>query len=281
MRNRILLITLVLSFFLLSGWQGVGQCGSFKTTAISIQNDEAQKSNHFYFVQITDTHFGDANHIELTRRIVDRINHLPMKVEFVVHTGDITMDKILNPSTVKRGLSVLNRLVAPIHYVPGNHDILRERLTETIQAYSNNFKGLITSKKYGGVTFIFIYTEPLAKDFLVDDYEPLKQLKEYLQEAGNNPVVICHHTPCVENFYGNEMHEGWKGDIRDRWETLINSYNVKAVIAGHFHRDEHHWLGDVPLHVCPPVAGYRGRQPAFRIYEYKNGKIGYRTQYLR
>jgi predicted Fe-Mo cluster-binding NifX family protein len=32
--------------------------------------------------------------------------------------------------------------------------------------------------------------------------------------------------------------------------------------------------------VCPPVANYFGRQSTFRIYEYKNGKVGYRTQYL-
>jgi UDP-2,3-diacylglucosamine pyrophosphatase LpxH len=61
---------------------------------------------------------------------------------------------------------------------------------------------------------------------------------------------------------------------------LINSYNVKAVIAGHFHRDELHWLENVPLYVSSPVAGYWGRQATFRIYEYSNGKIGYRTQYI-
>ncbi|MBW1677944.1 MAG: metallophosphoesterase, partial [Deltaproteobacteria bacterium] len=255
MRNRILYTTLVLIFFLVLGWHGTGSSNSSKATAVSTGSEQTQKSKHFYFVQITDTHFGDADHIERTERIVDRINRLPMKVEFVVHTGDITMDRILDPSTVNRGLSVLNRLVVPIHYVPGNHDILTENLDETIQAYSKNFAGLITSEKYGGVTFIFVYTEPLVKDFLVNGYEPLKQLKKILEEPGNDPVIICHHAPCVKNFYGNEMHKGWKAGVRDRWKSLINSHNVKAVIAGHFHRDEHHWLGTVPLYVSPPVAG--------------------------
>jgi hypothetical protein len=52
------------------------------------------------------------------------------------------------------------------------------------------------------------------------------------------------------------------------------------VIAGHFHRDELHWVGDVPLFVCAPLAGYWGRQGSYRIYEYKDGRLGYRTQYL-
>jgi UDP-2,3-diacylglucosamine pyrophosphatase LpxH len=65
-----------------------------------------------------------------------------------------------------------------------------------------------------------------------------------------------------------------------KWVALINQYNVKAVITGHFHRDEFHWLDKVPLYVSVPVAEKFGRQAGFRIYEYKNGKLGYTTQYL-
>ncbi|MDY6906314.1 MAG: hypothetical protein SWH61_16705 [Thermodesulfobacteriota bacterium] len=55
-------------------------------------------------------------------------------------------------------------------------------------------------------------------------------------------------------------------EIKEKWKTLINTYNVKAIVAGHFHRDELHWLGDVPVYIAPPVAGYWGRKAAFRIY---------------
>jgi 3',5'-cyclic AMP phosphodiesterase CpdA len=239
------------------------------------------EGRHFYFVQITDTHFGDRGHIERASIIVDRINHLPMDVKFVLHSGDITMNRTDDPVTVANGLAVLNELKVPIHYVPGNHDILPEKLETTTLAYTKEFGPLVTSLQYGAVTFILIYTEPLAQSFSLDGYEPLQQLESCLKKAGNSPVIICHHTPCVEDFYRNEMHEGWKREVRDKWEKLINSYNVKAVIAGHFHRDEQHWLGEVPLYVSPPVAGYWGRQATFRIYEYKNGKISYRTQYIR
>ena len=64
------------------------------------------------------------------------------------------------------------------------------------------------------------------------------------------------------------------------WEKLVNTHNVKAVIAGHFHRDEFHWLGHVPLYVSGPVANFWNRNATFRLYEYRNGQIGYRTQYL-
>jgi 3',5'-cyclic AMP phosphodiesterase CpdA len=241
---------------------------------------ESKAPKHFYFVQITDTHWGDRDHYERTRRIVDRINHLPFEIKCVVLTGDITMDRVQDETTVRRGLSLLKGLRMPVHFVPGNHDILRENYDLTQQAYKDHFGRLLTEREYEGVVFVLIYTEPLAKSFLVDGYKPLERLEAALKRAGRKPVVVFHHTPSVENFYRNQMHDGWRNKYREDWERLLNSYNVKAVIAGHFHRDEHHWLGEVPLYVCSPVAGYRGRQATFRIYEYKDGKVGYRTQYI-
>jgi hypothetical protein len=31
---------------------------------------------------------------------------------------------------------------------------------------------------------------------------------------------------------------------------------------------------------CPPVASYWGRQASFRLYEFRDGRLGYRTVYL-
>ncbi|MCP4104892.1 MAG: hypothetical protein GY749_05055 [Desulfobacteraceae bacterium] len=244
-------------------------------------SQESKNDSQFCFVQITDTHFGDRNHIKRTKKIADRINKLPMEIKCVVHTGDITMDRINDKDILNRGLEALNRLKVPIHYVPGNHDIIHQNLQATHKTYVEKIGDLISQAEYENVIFLFVYTEPLRKSFSVKDYEPLKTVKEYLGRAGKKPVIVFHHAPSVEDFYLNKMHKGWDSDIREKWINLLNSYNVKAVIAGHFHRDEHHWLGNVPLYVCSPVAGYWGRQATFRIYEYKNGKLSYRTQYIK
>jgi 3',5'-cyclic AMP phosphodiesterase CpdA len=240
----------------------------------------ATESSPLYFVQITDTHWGDKDHIERTRKIVKQINQLPFAIQFVVHTGDITMDRVEDIQTVSEGLEVLKKLKVPVHFVPGNHDILEGKLKTTRQAYEKGFGTLLSVEEYSGVVFILVYTEPLAKSFSVEGYEPLAQLGKALGRSQGKPLIVFHHTPSVESFYKNHMHEGWNDSVRDEWVRLLNSYDVKAVIAGHFHRDEHHWLGEVPLYVCAPVAGYWGRQATFRIYEYRNGRISYRTQYL-
>jgi len=36
------------------------------------------EDNHFYFVQITDTHIGKGTNLEITENLVKQINELPM-----------------------------------------------------------------------------------------------------------------------------------------------------------------------------------------------------------
>lgn len=236
--------------------------------------------SHFYFVQITDTHFGEHDHLGRTKTAVKMINMLPMEIKCVVHTGDITMDKILDKDVLAPALTEMKKISVPVHYVPGNHDILMEKPDSTGRVYTDNFGSLISKAEYEGVIFLFVYTEPLRKKFTLKDYRPFEQLEGFLIKSDGKPVILFHHAPSVDDFYNNKMHPGWKKEIRDKWTALLNEHNVKAVIAGHFHRDEHHWLGNVPLYVSAPVAGYWKRQATFRIYEYRDGKVGYRTQYV-
>jgi len=235
----------------------------------------------FHFVQISDTHFGRHDHEERRSRIVETINDLPMEIECVVHTGDIFSDNIGDKETVDESVAILERIEAPLHCLPGNHDILKRRHAATARIYQDRFGEYIYSAEYEGVVFVFIYTEPLAAEFSVENYLPFDQLEKQLERSDGKPVLLFHHTPSVEDFYNNRMHSGWREDVRRRWIDLVNKYNVKAVVAGHFHRDELHWLGDVPLYVSSSIAGFWGRQASFRIYEYRDGKLGYRTQYLR
>jgi len=243
-------------------------------------NAADKKPEHFYFVQITDTHIGDDDHLNQVKKAVKMINALPMKIECVVHTGDITMQDMEEDDVVQDTLDAFQKLKVPVHYVPGNNDILPHRLRPSTDAYTRHFGKLITMKEYHQVVFLFVYTEPLRNSFSVDGYDPLKEVEDCLKKSKGKPVILFHHAPCVTDFYNNAFHEKWNAQNKKKWIALVNQYNVKAVIAGHFHRAELHWLGSVPLYVAPPVAGYWGRQASFRIYEYTDGKIGYRTQYF-
>ncbi len=238
--------------------------------------------NRVYFVQITDTHLGIPLNRVRTGKVVEAVNNLPMEIACVVHTGDIIDRFHQGDEGIMAGaLSVFKGLKSYFHFLPGNNDIRLGGSTQKDRdRYEEYFGSLISRAEYHGVIFLFAYTDPLGQSVAMAGYDPLAALKKYLDAANGKPVLLFHHGPSVENFYNNKFHGGWAKQAKENWVKLINQYNVKAVIAGHFHRDEFHWLGKVPLYVSPPVADKCGTQASFRIYEYQNGRIGYTTQYL-
>lgn len=250
------------------------------STALLLAKAKAATSLVVRFIQITDTHFGQRNHLDLTIKLIDQINRLPYRIDFAVHTGDIMHDLILDEATVKAGLDAMSGLNMPVYYVPGNHDILHDNFTPTRQAFEKNFGKLLGIHEHGELTVATIYTEPLARSFEIQDFHPLDDLESALKALDGKPAIVCHHTPCVGNLYNDREYSGWPDEAGKEWIALLNRYKVKAVLAGHFHRDEFQWLGKVPLFVCPPVSTTWGRLPAYRIYSLENGRLAYRTQYL-
>jgi len=237
----------------------------------------------FYFVQITDTHLGVPENRVRTEKVVAAVNQLPMEILCVVHTGDIIdRSKRLDADVFTDAAAIFKGLKPTVHFLPGNNDILLAASAQTNRAdYEHAFGSLISRAEYHGVVFIFAYTDPLQESVAMEGYDPLGAVKAQLEAAQGKPVILFHHGPSVDDFYNNRFHGGWVKKTKDNWVALINQYNVKAVITGHFHRDEFHWLGKVPLYVSPPVAVKWGRQACFRIYEYRqNGRIEYTTQYL-
>lgn len=234
----------------------------------------------FHFVQITDTHFGSGDNFARAEQIATAVNRLPMPIEFVVHTGDIIMERLENPQVVARTREVLGRFRAPVYTLPGNHDLVRERHAAHLRIYREQFAELVTTHLVRGVWVVTFYGESAARNFPVPGYDPLAVLEQALRQGQGRPVLLFQHTPPVGGLFRNRIREGWPPAVRARWEALIKAYDVRAVFAGHFHKDELHWIGDVPLFVAPPVADSWGRQASFRIYQYRDGRLSYRTLYM-
>jgi Icc protein len=81
-----------------------------------------------YFVHISDTHIGPTadysrdGHTSLScaRRVVEIINGLPKRPDFVIHTGDVVTNP--HPDSYRLAAETFARLEAPVYYVNGNHD---------------------------------------------------------------------------------------------------------------------------------------------------------------
>ncbi|MGW8317891.1 MAG: metallophosphoesterase family protein [Candidatus Promineifilaceae bacterium] len=81
-----------------------------------------------YFAHISDTHFGPtvdySRHghypFPCAQRLVEIINNLPVRPDFVVHTGDVVAEP--DPAAYRLAAKVFGALQVPIYYVNGNHD---------------------------------------------------------------------------------------------------------------------------------------------------------------
>ena len=82
------------------------------------------------FVHISDTHipadpayktgYTDITPYDGTIALVKQINALPIKPDFVLHTGDVAYDPYPEAYTACR--DILGEIKYPVHYVAGNHD---------------------------------------------------------------------------------------------------------------------------------------------------------------
>ena len=103
------------------------------------------KRSDFSFVQISDSHIGfnkpaNPDVTATLQTAIDRINALPQKPDFIIHTGDLsqlskptefdTLDQVLKGATAKQ-----------IYFVPGEHDMLTDNGEQYLQRYGKGTKG--------------------------------------------------------------------------------------------------------------------------------------------
>ncbi len=89
--------------------------------------EKAQKG--FSFLQISDSHIGfnkpaNPNPLGTLQKAIDKVNALPEKPAFLIHTGDIT--HLSKPEQFDDAEKVIGAAKLDVHYVPGEHDVVDE-----------------------------------------------------------------------------------------------------------------------------------------------------------
>jgi Icc-related predicted phosphoesterase len=235
----------------------------------------------FWFVQITDTHWGKDDNIQRTRKIVSEINRLPIKPAFVVHTGDILDKSAISRAAMDTGLAILKALKCPVYYAPGNNDIPKDKFQFASEQFIRTFGCLSSYVNTPQVSVITLF------DFFAEDstgkqvYDPIHILDSLLKLTPTDiPILVFLHFPITDDLFDGVFHSTWPKDKKDKFIAVCESHKVAGIICGHYHRDELNHLGSIPEFIAPPVAAKLGRQATFRIYHYENGKISYFTQYI-
>lgn len=201
-----------------------------------------------YFVHITDTHIGpdrryqrhDHEPYPCAQRMVEIVNTLPVRPDFVVHTGDVVYDP--DPDAYRLAAQVFGRLQPPIYYVVGNHDRARDihhflpmGPKEDLVADRDTLSYAFDVKGYR-----FLVLDARGDDE-IDPHGFLgeAQLDMVRREAGANgpPLTIFTHYPVLPlnsiwmdahmlTIDGHKLHEA----------LLPARERLRGVFYGHVHR---------------------------------------------
>ena len=129
-------------------WAGTGVlwtvAGGVPSSMGIIGEARAAEPSGLTFLQISDSHVGfdkpaNPNAIGTLEEALNKINALPVKPSFIIHTGDIT--HLSKPSEFDDADRIISQARLDVHYVPGEHDVLDEGVKLYRDRYGRGTKG--------------------------------------------------------------------------------------------------------------------------------------------
>jgi 3',5'-cyclic AMP phosphodiesterase CpdA len=210
----------------------------------------AAAGHDFYFVQLSDTHWGFEGppnpYAKVTlRKAIETVNALPQAPDFVIFTGDLT--HTTDDATERRRRLAEFRDIAAglrvktVRFIPGEHDAS----LDAGQAYQELFGATHYTFDHKGVHFIVLdnVSDPGAA---LGDAQ-LAWLATDLQAQPNDArIVVFTHRPLFD------LYPQWDWATRDgakAVELLMGHANV-TVFYGHIHQEHHVMTGHIAHHAA-------------------------------
>lgn len=204
----------------------------------------------FYFVQLSDVHWGfagDANPDARNtfRKAVATVNALEVQPDFIIFTGDLTHTTD-DPEERRRRMAEFKDIAAglkvkSVHFIPGEHDASLDNGA----AFKENFGPSSYTFEHKGVHFIALdnVSDPGARigdaqlDWLKSDLE---------QQAKDARIVVFTHRPLFD------LVPKWDWATRDgdKAIALLMPYSNVTVFYGHIHQEHHHMTGQIAHHAA-------------------------------
>jgi hypothetical protein len=222
---------------------GLAGCTAAQTQGMS-QGDYKD----FYFVQLSDVHWGyegpaNPDSKVTLRKAVATVNALSEQPEFIVFTGDLTHTTD-DPAERRRRMAEFKTIVADlkvktVRFMPGEHDASLDRGA----AFKEFFGDTFYTFNHKGVHFIAIdnVSDPGAK---IGD-EQLAWLKADLDRLDKKaPIVVLTHRPLFD------LAPKWDWATRDGAQAvaLLMPHENVTVFYGHIHQEHHQMTGHIAHH---------------------------------
>ena len=246
-------------------WAGTGalcviEGGVLKSYALASEMGSKMKSHKthtFSFVHISDSHMGfnkpaNPDVIATLKAAVDKINALPEKPEFILHTGDIS--HLSKPSEFDNVDQILKATNKEVFFVPGEHDVLNDEGAMFRERYAKNSEGQgWYSFDKNGIHFIGLVNVMNLKagglgtlgndqlEWLEDDVKHLKS---------STPIVVFAHIPLWTVY----PQWGWGTEDGAQALAYLRNFGSVTVLNGHIHQTMQKVEGNVTFHTAYSTA---------------------------
>ena len=218
-------------------------------------------SDDFYFVQLSDTHWGytgaaNPESANTLKKAIATVNALEKPPEFIMFTGDLTHTTD-DPKERRRRLTEFKEIasalkVKHVRFMPGEHDAS----LDSGAAYQELFGETHYTFDHKGVHFLVVdnVSDPGANI----GQEQLDWMKADLaRQKADARIVVFTHRPLFD------LAPKWDWATRDGAKAidLLMPHKNVTVFYGHIHQEHHHMTGHIAHHsakslVFPlPVAG--------------------------
>ena len=222
------------------------------------------------FVQISDTHIGfgkDPNPkvAETLQSLVDKINAMPTRPPFVLHTGDLT--HLSKPEEFDTLQEILKGLKTDqIFYVPGEHDVFSDQGEEYLKRFGQGTQGKgWQSFDHSGTHYIGLNnvvaasSGPTPGSFKNGGNEGLGALgsdqlswleKDVAGLSASTPIVVFTHVPLWAVY----PQWGWGTEDSEQALSYLKKFGSVTVLNGHIHQVMQKVEGNVTFHTARSTA---------------------------
>jgi 3',5'-cyclic AMP phosphodiesterase CpdA len=217
----------------------------------------AQEASELTFLQISDSHVGfdkpaNPNALGTLEEAIAKVNALPKKPAFMIHTGDISHLSLAAQFDDADRIISQSRL--DVHYVPGEHDFLDPDQKFYLDRYGKATKGSgWYSFDANGVHFIGLVNVLNLKagglGFLGSDQ--LEWLEADLKDrSASTPIVVFAHIPLWTIY----PEWGWGTDDSAQALSYLKRFGSVTVLNGHIHQVMQKVEGNVTFHTARSTA---------------------------
>jgi len=228
---------------------GLGGVVLVSGCASSMGGSSASADEEFYFVQLSDSHWGfegaainpDAQ--GTLKKAVAAVNGLARQPDFVMFTGDLThttddpKERRLRLAGFRDVVGALK--VKDVRFMPGEHDAS----LDSGKAFKEFFGPTHYTFDHKGVHFIVVdnVSDPTAA---IGD-EQLQWLRDDLDRQPRNArIVVFTHRPLFD------LYPQWDWATRDgdRAIAMLQTHDNVTVFYGHIHQENHFMTGNIAHH---------------------------------